>query len=120
MTGWRRHAARSALVLAGVALMISWMRHGPRDQPLRLDLGTPAARLHLTWSHDGDPEPLGGATLDVRGQRVVRHVLRAPNGSYTLQARVERSGPDGGTSETTSVRRVTLVGEETSITIGDR
>ena len=117
----RRAAARLVLV-AGLGLaLVSLLPQLPREQTLVFRVQeNHVQRLAVTFTPQGEREARGGFTLSFpsRAPSPIRHQLEIPNGEYELS--IELTRDVRGVSrepETSFVRRVTLDGGETIISL---
>ncbi|MBK7582251.1 MAG: hypothetical protein IPI67_18850 [Myxococcales bacterium] len=120
---WRRLATR-VLVISGIAYAASFLMPSlPREQILVFRVGAEAPLKHLSASYtlEGEREPRSGVKLSYDGAapKRVQHVVSLPNGRYVMAVAVERALPDGGTKETSYLRRVNLEGGETILPVED-
>ena len=103
-----------------VVITAPWV---PRDQVIvvRLDAAEPVKRLKVSYTPDGESDPISGATLAATGSSAgsVRHAVSLPNGRYLVSIDAELALSDGGVRETSHVRRVTLEGGETLLRLAD-
>lgn len=89
------------LLLAGLLVsLIPLSRHAPKAQFLVLvvpdEFRDSNARVEVSWTRDGDTEPLGGFTLAFPEglPASLRREISAPNGTYRLDVALEpREGP---------------------------
>jgi hypothetical protein len=118
---FRRAAARLVLI-AGLGLaLVSLLPQLPREQTLVFRMQeNHVQRLAVTLTPRGEREASGGFTLSFPGTAPspIRHQLEIPNGEYELS--IELTRDVRGVSrepETSFVRRVTLDGGETIISL---
>jgi hypothetical protein len=117
----RRVAARLVLVVGLGLALVSLLPQLPREQTLVFRVQeNHVQRLAVTFTAQGEREARGGFTLSFPGfaPSHIRHQLEIPNGEYELSIELTRDVHGlRRDRETSFVRRVTLDGGETIISL---
>lgn len=134
---WRLRLAR-ALVVGGLAVAVLRLAPAlPREQHVIVEAppGTNITALNLSWRSQEDDRVVGGVELKPHGEtRRVSHLLKVPNGDYTLAVSAHVVRPDAAptlpapeaaaTSRPPELllleRTVSLDGDTTRLTLTDR
>jgi hypothetical protein len=118
---FRRAAARLVLVVGLALALVSLLPQLPREQTLVFRVPeSHVQRLDVSFTPHGEEQASGGFTLSFSGSAPhhVRHQVDLPNGDYELSIELTRDGNEGRRDQETSfVRRVTLAGGETIISL---
>ena len=117
----RRVAARLVLVVGLGLALVSLLPQLPREQTLVFRVQeNHVQRLAVSFTPQGEREARGGFTLSFPGSAPsrIRHQLELPNGDYELSIELTRDLLGARRDQETSfVRRVTLDGGETIISL---
>ncbi|HVW30666.1 MAG TPA: hypothetical protein VHC69_35160 [Polyangiaceae bacterium] len=121
-----------ARILLVVGLLLSFLplsRKTPRQQTVVLDVPERfrdgEARVDVSWTRNGDTEPLGGFTMTFPegAPASLRREISAPDGKYRLDVSLERSrkrGPAGGGPVCVEfTRQLSLNGGEVRVLLED-
>jgi hypothetical protein len=121
--------ARVLLVVGLLLSLLPLSRRTPREQTVVFELPGPfrecAARVEVSWTRDGDAEPLGGFTMTFPegAPASLRREISAPDGKYRLDVSLERPkkrGPGrGGPARVEFTRQLSLNGGEVRVLLED-
>jgi len=117
----RRAAARLVLLVGLGLALVSLLPQLPREQTLVFRVQeNQVQRLAVSFTPRGERAASGGFTLSFPGSAPshIRHQLELPNGEYELSIELTREmNARRRDQETSFVRRVTLDGGETIISL---
>jgi hypothetical protein len=124
--------ARAILVAGLLLALIPLTQRAPRTQVVVLEVPERfrdgESRVEVSWTRDGDTEPLGGFTMTFPegAPTSLRREISAPSGKYRLDVSLERSknggslgGGAGGPVHVEFTRQLSLNGGEVRVLLED-
>ncbi|HEX3594684.1 MAG TPA: hypothetical protein VHU80_06270 [Polyangiaceae bacterium] len=121
--------ARGLLIAGLLVSLVPLSRRTPRTQVIRLELPPrfreTEGRVDVSWTREGDTEPLGGFTLTFPegAPASLRREISAPDGIYRLYISLEALGKTGVTAKAPArleiARQLSLNGAEVRVLLED-